>query len=142
MILKTKYHGDHDYDESDVITFKKGIPGFKSLRKYILIPIKDNEMFKILHSIEDLEIGLILASPFNFIKDYSFNLDDEKAEKLGIKKLEDVLVLNTVCLNSDVRKITMNLKAPIVINISCKIGEQLILDDEKYMVKYPLFKEE
>ena len=51
------------------------------------------------------------------------------------------MVFNTVTLNSDPKKITTNLKAPIIINISNNLGEQIILDKEKYKIKHPLIKE-
>jgi flagellar assembly factor FliW len=38
-----------------------------------------------------------------------------------------------------VEHITTNLKAPIIINIKQKLGEQIILDNDKYKIKHPLF---
>lgn len=140
MKLNTKYHGVKEYEEDDIITFKKGIPGFEGLKKFILFPVEDNEVFSILSSIEDESIGLVVTSPFNVLKDYEFKLDEEKIKELQIENHEDVLVLNTVTLNSVIENITINLKAPIVINIKMKLGEQIILDNPKYSIKYPLFE--
>jgi flagellar assembly factor FliW len=142
MEIKTKYHGIKHYKDSDVITFKKGIPGFENLKKFIIFPVEENNLFYVLQSIEDLSIGLVLISPFNILKDYEFELDDSKMEELGIKSYEDIIVFNTVTLNSKIENITANLKAPFVININKKIGEQIILDGSSYSIKYPLFKEE
>lgn len=142
MELCTKYHGVIEYREEEIINFNKGIPGFTGLTKFIIAPIEDNSIFSLLHSVEDLNIGFVTISPFSVIKKYEFNLSEKIVEDLKIESHEDVLVLATVCINSDIKKITANLKAPIIINIKKKIGEQLILDNEKYLVKYPLFKEE
>ncbi|QAT40549.1 flagellar assembly protein FliW [Clostridium sp. JN-9] len=141
MKLSTKYHGIREYQQEDIITFNKGIPGFEGLRKFILFTVEDNNIFSILHSIEDETIGIILVSPFNVDKNYEFNLDDEIVSSLKINDPSQVLVLNTVTLNSDIKNITVNLKAPIVINNELKLGEQVILDNEKYQVKHPLFTE-
>jgi flagellar assembly factor FliW len=141
MELNTKMHGVKEYEEKDVINFNKGLPGLLDLRKFILFPVEENEMFSILHSIEDDNIGLVVFSPFLKFKDYEFKLSDEKLKELKIQSNDDVLVLNTVTLHSDVEKITTNLKAPIVINIKEKLGEQIILDSDKYFIKHPLFKE-
>ncbi|MEA5009365.1 flagellar assembly protein FliW [Clostridium tyrobutyricum] len=142
MELKTKYHGILNYEEKDVIIFKKGIPGFDNLKKFILVPAEENSLFAILQSIEDIDIGLVVTSPFNIIKDYEFDLDDSKVCELNIENKKDVLVVNTVTVNSKLENITINLKAPIVINTNDKIGEQLILDNVDYPIKYPLFKGE
>jgi flagellar assembly factor FliW len=141
MKLNTKYHGNIDYREEDIITFPKGLPGFENLRNFILIPLEENSIFTILHSTEDKGVGLVLVSPFEVDKDYEFKISDEKIIDLRIKKTEEVLTLNTVTLRSNIKEITTNLKAPIIINIKEKLGEQIILDNEKYKVKHPLFKE-
>lgn len=140
--IKTKYHGIREYEPKDIITFSKGLPGFENLKKYIVFPIQENEVFNVLHSIEDESVGIVVFSPFQFVKDYSFDLEDEYINELNIKSHEDVLVLNTVTLNSNVEQITTNLRAPIIINIKEKLGEQIILKEEKYSIKHSLFKEE
>ncbi|KGK86053.1 flagellar assembly protein FliW [Clostridium sp. HMP27] len=142
MLLITKYHGTIEYNEEDIITFKKGLPGFESLKKFIVVPFEDNEVFSILISLEDTEVAIPVISPFHVDETYEFKLSDEKINELNVNSQEDILVLNTVTLNSNVKNITINMKAPIIINIKGKIGEQIILDNEKYRIKKPLFKEE
>ncbi|MBK5240383.1 flagellar assembly protein FliW [Clostridium sp.] len=140
MEIVTKYHGARTYSDEDVIEFKKGLPGFKELKKFIIFPLKGNEAFSILHSIENIAIGLVLVSPFTIIMDYEFKIPESNLKELGIERPEDVEVLTTVTLNSNIENMTTNLKAPIIINIKAKLGEQLILDNDKYKVKEPLFK--
>lgn len=140
MELVTKYHGVIEYRNEDVIVFKKGLPGFKELKNYIIFPLESNDAFSILHSVEDIEVGLVLVSPFTISGDYEFKIPDTYIKELEIANSEDVLVLTTVTLNSNVENITTNLKAPIIINIKEKLGEQLILDNDKYKIKESLFK--
>jgi flagellar assembly factor FliW len=140
MELVTKYHGARTYSDEDVIVFKKGLPGFKELKKFIIFPLESNEVFSILHSIEANEVGLVLVSPFTILSDYEFKIPDRDIKELQIDKPEEVLVLTTVTLSSNIENMTTNLKAPIIINIKEKLGEQLILDNDKYKVKEPLFK--
>ncbi|MGJ0906046.1 flagellar assembly protein FliW [Clostridium sporogenes] len=142
MELNTKYHGCIEYEEKDVIYFEKGIPGFEELKKFIIFPVKDNDVFSVFHSIEKEDMGIIVTSPFSIEKDYEIQLEEEQIKNLKLQDEKDTLVLNTVTLNSDINKITANLRAPIVINIKEKIGEQIIINSDKYKVKHPLFKEE
>lgn len=139
MKLHTKYHGTREYKEEDIITFKKGLPGFENLKKFIMFPAEENEVFNILHSVEDEETGFVVISPFHVTHDYEFELDDETMKELHVKGSSDVTVVNTVTVNSDINKITVNMRAPIVINIKSKYGEQIILNNEKYLIKQPLF---
>jgi len=140
MDLVTKYHGTREYSDEDVIVFKKGLPGFKELKNFIIFPLENNEVFSILHSIDDSEVGLVLVSPFTTISDYEFKIPDNYTRELQIASPEQVLVLTTVTLSSKLENMTTNLKAPIIINIKEKLGEQLILDNDKYKIKQPLFK--
>ena len=141
MEIDTKYHGIKNYSKDDIIYFNKGIPGFENLKKFILFKVEDNDIFSVLHSIEDKNIGFVVISPFAFMKDYEFDLSDEKVQGLNIKEPHDVLILCTVTINSNIKEVTSNFKAPIVINLKDKVGEQIILQDEDYDIKYPLFKE-
>lgn len=61
---------------------------------------------------------------------------------MKIKSEEDVWILNTVTINSDYKEITTNLRAPIIINIKEEIGEQIILKNEDYKIKHPIFQED
>ncbi|KGN03773.1 flagellar assembly protein FliW [Clostridium haemolyticum NCTC 8350] len=142
MELETKYHGIIEYKNEDIIEFKNGLSGFKNLRRFIISPIEENELFNILHSIEDNEVGFIVTSPFSVVKDYELELDDNVINALKIEKEEDVLVLSTVTLNTDIKNITVNMCAPIIVNIKTKLGQQIILNNERYLIKHPLFKED
>lgn len=126
------------YEENNVITFAKGIPGFDELKKFILINLEEYEPFKLMQSLEDDDISLIVTSPYEFFGDYEIKLSDETTKNLEIKHPEEVMVLTTITLNSDVQKITTNLQGPIIINTSNNFGEQIILDNSKYRVKSPL----
>lgn len=140
MELVTKYHGIREYSDEDVIVFKKGLPGFKELKNFIIFPLESNEVFSILHSIENIEVGLVLVSPYTVSRDYEFKIPDSYVKELEIDKPKEVLVLTTVTLSSNIENMTTNLKAPIIINIKEKLGQQLILDNDKYKIKQPLFR--
>ena len=142
MKLNTKYHGAIEFEKENIITFKKGLPGFENLKEYIIFPLEENKIFSIMQSLEDTSVGIPVLSPFSISNDYEFSIPQEITESLCIKSQEDVLVLNTVTINSNYKSITTNLKAPIIINIKDKIGEQIILDNDKYEIKHPIFQED
>lgn len=141
MILESKIHGIIEYEENDIIVFKKSILGFSDLNKFILFDLKDNAVFKVLHSLEDNSIGFIVINPFDFFKEYEFKLSDEVKKNIKIEDTNEVMVLNTITINNEVKKITTNLRAPIIVNINKSLGEQIVLETEKYKIKEPLVKE-
>lgn len=138
MKFISKVHGEIQYEEKNIITFTKGIPGFNELKKFTLLDLEEYEPFKLLQSLEDDEISLIVTSPYEFFNDYEIKLSEETIKNLNIDSPNQVMILTTVTLNSDVKKITTNLQGPIVINTSNNFGEQIILDNSKYKVKSPL----
>lgn len=140
MELNSKHHGVINYSEEDIIFFKNGLPGFEDLRKFVVFPLKDNDSFSVIHSIEE-DLGIILISPFMVKENYEFKLKENIVEELKIKEPNEVMVYTTVTLNSNIEKITTNLKAPIVINRFSKLGKQIIIDNESYKIKEPIFKE-
>lgn len=68
MVFISKIHGKLEYDEKDIIIFKKEILGFNNKEKFVLVELEDYKPFKLLQSLEDEEVGLILTSPFEFFE--------------------------------------------------------------------------
>ena len=92
-----------------------------------------------LQSIKQEKIGFVVAYPFAFKTDYSFELSDEEIEKLQITDEKDVITYTVVTLQNSLEESTMNLLAPIVVNVKNKKGKQVVLlDNEKYPLKYAL----
>lgn len=139
MEIISPVHGKMIYEENEIIYFEKGIPGFDELKKYIIKEVDEESPFKIMQSIEDVELGFIIISPFAVKEDYEIELSNEIIETLNIKNQNEVLLYSIVKLDSKVENITANLKAPLVININEKKGQQYILDKEKYNIREKIF---
>ncbi|MEG0132543.1 MAG: flagellar assembly protein FliW [Clostridium sp.] len=132
--------GHSDFHEK-IITFNRGIPGFEDLKEFKLTNVEADSPFKLLKSTDNESVGFVTVMPFDFKVDYEIELPEGVIKELKIDSEEDVLILNTVTLHSNVKKITTNLKAPIIINLKNNQGYQMILDRENYSIKHPLIKE-
>ncbi len=135
MEVKTKL-GTFDIDEKEVILFKNGLPGFESLRKFCLISRMDTEPIKWLVSLEDEQIALPVVDPWIVMSDYSIQLDEESLKKLEYPKKDRTLVMVVIDLHSE--NVSVNMLAPIIINLDKGVGEQVIVEDERYSVRHPL----
>lgn len=122
----------------DVI-FKKGIPGFDSFREFTIKDLEGNEKFKILESRES-EISFVTTNPFEIYSDYEVDLNDETIKELEVKRPEDVVILSIITLGRTLESSTMNLKAPLVINIKNNLGKQYIMQNSKYETKHSLIR--
>ena len=70
MEFISKIHGKIQYDENKIITFNKGLPGFNSLKKFIIADLEECEPFRLLHSLENDEVALVVTSPYEFYENY------------------------------------------------------------------------
>ncbi|WP_092926917.1 flagellar assembly protein FliW [Romboutsia hominis] len=120
------------------ILFEKGIPGFENYNTFLVEEIKENKNFISMISKDDLNVGFVCVSPFEIKKDYEIELNEDTINELNIKDYKDVLVLSLITLGNSIDTSTVNLRAPIIINISNNRGKQLILEDTKYNIKEPL----
>lgn len=123
------------------VFFKRGIPGVDHLRRFKLEEIKDNEKFTIISSLEK-QISFVAVSPFDFYSDYEIHLDEETIKELNIEDSKDVLVLNILTLGNSFNDSTVNLKAPIIINVKNNLGRQYIIQSDTYDTKHPLIRRE
>ena len=64
---------------------------------------------------------------------------DELLKGLGDLNEENLLVLVTVSIPSDLTKMTVNLKGPIVINSETRKACQVIVEGNDYVVKFPIY---
>jgi len=141
MELMSKVHGKIKYSETEVITFSKGLPGFEGLSNFIIKEIQGNPLFKIIHSLDKTDVAFVIVSPFECVNQYEIKLSEETLSGLQISEPTDVVLYSIVTLHSEMKNITANLKAPLVVNLKKNLGEQIIINKEGYLVQHPIFKE-
>ncbi len=142
MIVNTKFLGDIQIEEKDIISFDNGIPGFMDLHKFVLLPVEGNPSLYYMQSIDEAAICFITISPFMIVEDYEADISEETIEKLDITKVEDVSLLAILTIPDNIKEITANLQAPLVINNTNNKAFQEILNNDNYCVKYKLYKGE
>jgi flagellar assembly factor FliW len=142
MLIETKHFGTIEIQEENIFYFEMGILGFEEIHKYGLIPNDDAESpFCWIQAIENPQLAFALANPFAIKNDYDFELNDEVVKGLGIENPSQVSVYSIVVVPEDKSKISMNLKAPIIINTNNNKAAQVVLDTDKYSVRHFILDE-
>lgn len=139
MLVKTKHFGEIDLEEDKIITFDQGILGFMECKSYAIIYDNDSgERPDItwLQNIEEPALAIPVISPFLIRPDYNPTVEDALLTPLGEISPENLVVLVSVTVPSEVSEISANLRAPFVINADTKKGCQVIVDDADYEIKY------
>ena len=139
--MHTRIFGDIEVDANKIITFDGGIIGFPELKRFMLIHDRENEKKHIswLQSIDEPDFAMPVIDPLKLVEDYNPIVEDELLSGLGKLLPEEMLVLVTMTIPKDITKMTVNLKAPIIINAASLKAGQIIVDDEKYVVRYPIY---
>lgn len=140
MKLETRVFGEIDIDDDKIIIFENGIIGFPDLKKFTLIFDEEKANkggISWMQSLDDELFALPVMDPLIVRPDYNPTVEDELLKPLGNLAEENTLVLVTVTVPEDITKITVNLKAPIVINAAERKAAQIIVENEK--VKYPIY---
>lgn len=135
MRIQTKYLGEVELDEEQLISFPSGVPGFAEETRFVLLDLLGNSVFQILQSVATPDVAFVVANPYHFYREYEFELDTNVKENLLIRSEVDITVFSIVTLNDPFEKSTLNLKAPVIINPTTKRGKQYILSHEDYSTK-------
>lgn len=134
MMYETKV-GNFEISDENIINFDSGIPGFETFKKFSIISLIDTEPVKWLASLEDKNLALPIIDPWIAFKDYTINLSESVLQELENPKKENVIVFCVIALKPTV---TVNLLAPIVVNLEKGMGIQAILSDTNYTTKHPI----
>ena len=142
MEIKTKAFDTVAIDPADIITFARGLIGFEDKQKFVLLGDPEKtEALVWLQSIEDQNLALVAIQPRLFRTDYKPSVHLDELKDLEVEDEADLLVYAIITVPSQVAKMTANLKAPVVINVKNNKAKQVILNDDRYKIKEPVFTE-
>lgn len=142
MKINTKVFGEVEIADDKIIHFPSGIVGFPELTEFTLLHDEEKGAGSIhwLQSIQEPGFAMPVMDPLLVCPDYNPEVDDELLKPLGGLDPEEILVLVTVTVPSDLKKMSVNLRGPIIINAAAKKACQVIVEGEGYQVKYPVYE--
>lgn len=136
MEIMTKPYGSVTINPDDTIYFNNGLLGFEDYKKYVLLGIPDvGELMVWLQSVEKENIAFPVIQPRFFWPEYRPVVNVNDLEKLEIADSLDALVYAIVVIPEDAKKMTANLRAPLIINVKNNRGKQIVLPDDTYKIK-------
>ena len=142
MKVNTRVFGEVDIEESKIIRFPGGIIGFPDLTEFALIHDSEKEgvcAVRWLQSLQEPTFAMPVVDPLAIKPDYNPEVEDELLKPIGELNPDSVLVLVTMTVPKDITKMTVNLQAPIVVNADEKKACQIIVDTDKYPVRFPIY---
>ncbi|HXI09356.1 MAG TPA: flagellar assembly protein FliW [Thermodesulfobacteriota bacterium] len=119
-------------DEDKIIHFVNGLPGFRNLRKFILLDHDGEGTFKWLQSIEEANVAFLMTNPALFKPDYTVPLKRPEIEGLAVGDPSALVSFVMVCVSRVTKELSLNLKGPVVFNSENMRAIQCIIDREDY----------
>ncbi len=142
MELNTKHFGVIEIDEKAIIDFPEGIPGFKEVKKFVLLgKIDDETPFQWLQGVDNTDLAFVVISPYMIKQDFVVDIEDSEVEVLDIKDTEKVLVYSIVVIPENINNMTANLKAPVLINTENNKGKQVTMENGDYQIRHYIMEE-
>jgi flagellar assembly factor FliW len=130
--------GECTYAESDVIAFPWGIPGFASDRRWLVLTLDSQPGYVWLQSLDDLAVALPAANPWSIFESYDPKLPAYAFVSLDVKDATDFTLLCVVVVPAGGGPMTMNLAAPIVVNLRSRNGRQVLCENTAYTSSEPI----
>lgn len=138
--VNTVRFGEIEVDEAKILHFKEGIPAFENEHEFVLIPFEADSPFSFMQSLASPDLAFLVTAPFIFFPDYSFEIDDDIMTELDITEEEDLKIYSILTIpNGEIKKMTANLMAPVIINSKNMKSKQVVLDKSPYQTRHLLF---
>lgn len=137
--VDTTRFGPVEIRHDDVIRFPGGLLGLERCRDWVLLGDGRNDALAWLQSVDRPEIALPVVSPRRFVPDFHMRVARSELEGLQLDDVRSAQVL--VIVGRQDEGWTLNLKAPLVINLARRVGRQVVTNGD-LPVRYPLTSEQ
>lgn len=124
MMLESARFGALKVEPADLLQFPGGLIGLESLRQWVLLADAANPSLGWLQSADQSDVALAVVSPWRFVPGYQLRLPASELAPLELATPDDAEVL--AILSRQTAAITLNLKAPLVLNLPRRLGRQVL----------------
>ena len=139
MRLKTKYFGEIDCPESDMLRFPDGLFGFEEEKEFFLLPFEGGGgALLCFQSAVTPGLAFVAMNPFSLKPDYAPVLAPGELKAMGVERSEDLCFYVLCVVKKPVADSTVNLKCPVAINPDTRVAQQVILDADSYEMRHLL----
>lgn len=141
LVLESSRFGTIEVPEAIRLEFPQGMIGFPEHTEYVLLKQRPDSVFMWLHSTTDPQLAFPVVLPWAFYWEYEVKLGDEDLEAIAVENASQISIMCVVNVGADVRRGTINLFSPIVINNDTRLAKQVINTADGYSTRDALFKE-
>lgn len=134
-LTNTRLFGAIEYDESWVVSFPFGLPGFEEETRFVLLERPEWTPLVFLQSLHRAPLCFLAAPVALLDPAYTLVVTREDLDRLGLEQHpipgEPVLCLALLCAPEN-GPLTGNLLAPVVVNLRTRTAVQAVRADARY----------
>jgi len=133
--------GHVEVDAGAAITFTGPMAGFSDCMRYALIAHvrpdgTEDASVAWLQGLDTPFHAFVVTDPWAIVPDYSPEISDADAEELGLSSFHDAQVFAILTIPGNPKETSINLRAPIVVNGSRRVGKQVVLLSDEYTTRH------
>ena len=132
MFVNSTRFGSIEFADDRIITLRGGILGFPEGERYVLHEQSQAQNIAWLQSIDQPELAFPVMDASILGETYPEPSPRTLAEAAGLPNSEDLAVLIVVVPRRTPPTLTANALAPIVIDLTSRIGAQVVLDARQF----------
>jgi flagellar assembly factor FliW len=141
--ILTRRFGAMDFEESSILDFPLGLPGFESARRFALIERPEAKPLVFLQSLDFPELCFVAVPVLALDPAYQLEMTADDLRELGFPedsqpRLADQVTCLAILSSPENGRPTANLLAPLVIDPSSRRAVQAVRIDSRYSHQQPL----
>lgn len=123
-----------------IILFEDGLPGFEEIHGFRLYREYGSDVLWNLQAVDADAPSFVVVDPFALFGNYEPRLTPEDLAYFGRDSAKGLCFLCIAAIKPEVARSVVNLKAPVVIDAESRRARQIILEDDRYSIRHPLFE--
>jgi flagellar assembly factor FliW len=127
--------GDAEVNPRDVLYFADGLPGYESVHEFVLLDVPEQAPLKLLHAVNSAEPCFLVIDPKAILPSYRCELGASDRHRLGAAD-DSGLVWLAIVMVEENAQVSINLRAPIVLNPASMSGRQVMPNACVYPLRY------
>jgi len=125
--VRSSRFGELEVPADRVLHFPQGLIGFPRARRFVILDHRPGSPFKWMLCLDQPDVAFAVVEPARMVPDYRAPI--ELAARTLRADPTDVALFVIVTIPADPTAMTVNLMAPVVVDVRTRMSRQLVLED-------------
>lgn len=141
MIIRSSSLGEIEVNDDSMLYLPDGLLGFEELKQFAFVNVDPFRPFLWLLAADEPELGFAVADPELFFPGvYEVSLSESDKDVLDWQAGDPLAVFVLISIPEGGRRITANLKGPVVLNTRNRLAKQVVVYNPAFSVRQPLIQ--